>query len=303
MVTIRTGSASVQANKMRLLVFGKTGQLASELQDLCSASEHEAVFLDSSQADLTNPSVCAQVIADCTADIVINAAAYTAVDQAEDELPIAQLINATSPTEMAREAARRKIPFLHISTDYVFDGTAEASSVEDDQPNPQGVYGRTKLAGEAGVAACGGDHVILRTAWVFSSFGANFVKTMRRLAGEHDALKVVNDQRGGPTPARDVAATLLKIAEAFTRGAGVSGIYHYCGAPSVSWAQFANAIFADQPAAPRVTGIPSSEYPTRAKRPMNSTLNCTKIYETYNIKQPDWHAGLREVLDKLEAEI
>jgi len=287
---------------MRLLVFGKSGQVASELRDLCAKNGIEATFLDPVQADLTIPAACVRAIAACDADVVINAAAYTAVDKAEEDRQTARLVNATSPTEMAREAARRKIPFLHISTDYVFDGTGDTPWREDDQPGPQGVYGRTKLAGETGVAGVGGDYVILRTAWVFSSYGANFVKTMRRVGAERNALNVVNDQHGGPTPARDIAAALLAIAKAFIQGNGVPGLYHYCGTPSVSWAEFAEAIFAGQTAAPQITGIPSSQYPTPAKRPANSMLDCSKIFKTYGIKQPDWRAGLRDVLDKLEAE-
>lgn len=287
---------------MKLLVFGKTGQVASELQDLCTATGTEAIFLDSVQANLTDPWACAQIITDCVADVVINAAAYTAVDNAEDDEQQAMVINATSPTAMARAAAERKIPFLHISTDYVFDGIKDGPFSEEDQPDPQGVYGRTKLAGEAGVVDAGGDYVILRTAWVFSSHGTNFVKTMRRIGAERDTLNVVNDQHGGPTPAKDIAASLLTIAGAFTEGKGVAGIYQFCGSPAVSWAEFAQAVFAGQTTAPQITGIPSSQYPTRAIRPKNSTLDCTKIFETYDIKQPNWRVGLRDVLNKLEAE-
>ncbi len=287
---------------MRLLIFGKTGQVARELAALCLAEAIEAQFLGRDQADLTDPAACAQIICDSDADIVINAAAYTAVDKAEDDRATAHQVNAASPIEMARAAASCGKPFLHISTDYVFAGTGDAAWREHDVPAPQGVYGCTKLAGEVGIAAIGGAHVILRTAWVFSAHGANFVKTMRRLAADRDALNVVDDQRGGPTPAADIARTLIRIARAFQAGRAVSGLFHYAGAPAVSWADFAEAIFAEGSSAVAVNRIPTSQYPTPAPRPANSVLDCTRIAQSYGIEQPDWRAGLRAVLAKLETQ-
>ncbi|MDA9971807.1 dTDP-4-dehydrorhamnose reductase [Planktomarina temperata] len=288
---------------MRLLIFGKTGQVAMELGALCAAEAIEAKFLDRAQANLTDPAACAQMIRESDADIVINAAAYTAVDKAEDDRATAHLVNAVSPIEMARAAVSCGKPFLHISTDYVFAGTGDAAWCEQDVPAPQEVYGRTKLAGELGIAAIGGDHVILRTAWVFSAHGANFVKTMRRLSVDRDVVSVVDDQRGGPTPAADIAQTLIRIARAFQAGQGVSGLFHYAGAPAVSWAEFAEAIFAEEASAVSVNRIPSSQYPTPASRPANSMLDCTRIRQSYGIEQPDWRSGLHTVLDQLGREV
>jgi dTDP-4-dehydrorhamnose reductase len=286
---------------MRLLVFGKTGQVARSLAELCVVEGIEARFLGRDEADLTNPLSCARQIAETDADVVINAAAYTAVDAAEEDRQTARLVNAGSPMAMAREAARRDLPFLHISTDYVFDGNGDNAWREDDRPNPQGAYGRTKLAGEVGVLGAGGPHAVLRTAWVFSPFGANFVKTMLRVGAGREDLNVVDDQFGGPTPAAGIAAALLVMARAFHAGRGVNGVYHYAGTPKCAWADFAEAIFARAGMATRVNRIPSSEYPTPAKRPANSVLDCSKIKAVYGIEQPDWQAGLADVLKVLEA--
>lgn len=287
---------------MRLLVFGKTGQVARALTELCQAENIKADFLGREEVDLTVPLQAARAVAATKADIVINAAAYTAVDKAEQDRQIARLINAASPTEMAKEAARRGLPFLHISTDYVFDGGVKTAWKETDKPAPLGVYGRTKLAGETGVSSAGGDHAILRTAWVFSADGANFVKTMRRLAETRSEIGVVDDQFGGPTPAAAIAAALVTIARAFHAGNGVSGIYHFAGAPICSWADFATAVFKDDNPAPEIKRITTSDYPTPVKRPANSALDCAKILQTYGIKQPNWRDGLIDVLAKLEAE-
>ncbi|NOX74530.1 MAG: dTDP-4-dehydrorhamnose reductase [Alphaproteobacteria bacterium] len=284
---------------MRLLVFGKTGQVARSLAKLCAAEGIEAQFLARDEADLTNPLACAARIAETDADVVMNAAAYTAVDKAEEDRQSARLVNGGSPMAMAREAARRDLPFLHISTDYVFDGRGERPWLEDDKPNPQGAYGRTKLAGEVGVLGAGGPHAVLRTAWVFSPYGANFVKTMLRLGAMRDELNVV--QFGGPTPAAGIAAALLVMARAFHDGRAESGVFHYAGAPKCAWADFAEAIFAGAGMATKVNRIPSSEYPTPAKRPANSVLDCGKINAVYGIEQPDWQAGLKDVLKVLEA--
>jgi dTDP-4-dehydrorhamnose reductase len=285
---------------MRLLVFGKSGQVAQSLAIACKIDGIEAEFLERNPVDLTNPLACASKIAAADADIIINAGAYTGVDKAEEDTQAAQLVNAASPIEMAREAARRNIPFLHISTDYVFDGSGTVPWREGDRPSPQGVYGRTKLAGDMGVIGIDGPHAILRTAWVFSPFGANFVKTMLRVGPDRPSLNVVDDQFGGPTPAMEIAMALLVIARAFHAGRGVSGIYHFAGQPAVSWADFAEAIFDGHPSAPKIKRIPTSEYPTAARRPMNSVLNCAKIKATYGTEQPDWRIGLKHVLATLK---
>jgi dTDP-4-dehydrorhamnose reductase len=258
--------------------------------------------LGRAQVDLADPDACAAAVAAADADLVINAAAYTAVDQAEREPDLVQAVNAGAPGAMARAAAARGLPFLHISTDYVFDGSGRRPWREDDPVAPLGVYGASKLAGEHAVAVAGGPHVILRTAWVFSAHGRNFVKTMLRLGSERADLSVVADQHGSPTPAADIAAALLTIARAFAAGRGTSGIFHFAGAPAVTWADFAEAIFADAhlPRRPQVHRIATADYPTPARRPQNSVLDCTRIAAAYAIAQPDWRTGLTAVLNELE---
>jgi dTDP-4-dehydrorhamnose reductase len=284
---------------MRALVFGTTGQVARELVRRAPAGVTlEALGRD--RADLTDPDACARAVAATSADVVINAAAYTVVDRAESEPELANAVNAAAPGAMAKAAAERGLPFLHISTDYVFDGAPGRPWREDDPTGPLGVYGASKLAGETLVRAAGGPHVILRTAWVFSAHGSNFVKTMLRLGAERDELRVVDDQRGGPTPAAAIADALWTIAAAFGRGEGVPGTFHFAGAPPVSWAGFARAIFvAKGGRAPVVHPIPSSAYPTPARRPLNSVLDCSAIAAAYGTAQPDWRAGLADVIREL----
>ncbi|MGB7260764.1 MAG: dTDP-4-dehydrorhamnose reductase [Albidovulum sp.] len=287
---------------MKALIFGTSGQLAIELARRApEGARFDALGRD--RADLTNPEACASAILASDADVVINAAAYTAVDQAETDRDTATAVNAASPDAMAHAAARRGLPFLHVSTDYVFNGTGTRPWQEDDPVAPLGVYGETKLAGERAIAQAGCPYVILRTAWVFSAHGKNFVKTMLRVGAARDTLSVVDDQRGGPTPAADIADALWTIAQAFHAGQGQSGIFHFAGAPSVSWADFAEAIFAgsDLENHPVITRIPSSDFPTPARRPANSALDCTRIRATYGIKQPDWRQGLSDVIRELEA--
>jgi dTDP-4-dehydrorhamnose reductase len=199
---------------------------------------------------------------------------------------------------MAGACVHLDIPFLHVSTDYVFDGTGTRAWAETDPVAPQNAYGRTKLAGEQAVRSTGARHIILRTAWVFSAHGSNFVKTMLRLSETRNVLSVVNDQIGGPTPAADIAATLLTLADHMQRGAKGS-TYHYAGAPHTSWAGFAQAIFAAADRDVTVTGIPSVEYPTPAQRPLNSRLDCAKLASDFGIRPADWKAGLAAVLKEL----
>jgi len=285
---------------MRILVFGATGQVARELIGRGAAWGIGIAALGRAAADLADPEACAAAVAAAEADAVINAAAYTAVDRAETEPALAEVVNAAAPGAMARACAARALPFLHVSTDYVFDGAPGRPWREDDPTGPLGVYGVTKRAGEAAVAAAGGPHAILRTAWVFSAHGSNFVRTMLRLGAERDSLRVVDDQIGGPTPARAIAEALLDIAAAFQAGRGASGVFHFAGAPAVSWAGFARAIFAQRGGrAPEVISIPSSDYPTPARRPLNSVLDCGRIAAAYGIAQPDWRTGLDAVLEEL----
>ncbi|MGF1658996.1 MAG: dTDP-4-dehydrorhamnose reductase [Rubrimonas sp.] len=286
---------------LALLVFGRTGQVATELQRL-AGPDLRMNALDRAAADLAVPSACAAAIATTDADVVINAAAWTAVDRAEAEEDAAMVVNGHAPGAIARACAARGLPFLHVSTDYVFDGSGARAWREDDTVSPINAYGRTKLEGERQVAAAGGPHAILRTSWVFSAHGANFVKTMLKHGALRDQLKVVDDQRGGPTAAADIAAALVAMARAFNEGRGVSGVFHFAGAPTVSWRDFAVEIFrqADWMRAPDVAPIRTEDWPTPAARPANSALDCAKIEAAYGIAQPDWRASLGRVLAELK---
>lgn len=275
---------------MRILVFGKTGQVATELQ---RCADVRAFGRD--QADLAQPDQCAQIIRATKPEVVINAAAHTAVDRAENEEALAQVINGDAPGVMARTAAEVGAKFLHVSTDYVFDGSGTVPWKPSDPTNPLGAYGRTKREGERQIIASGAESVILRTSWVFSAHGANFVKTMLRLGAERPNLNIVCDQIGGPTSAASIAAALLTIAGA----QGPTGIYHFAGQPNVSWADFAREIFRKAGISCDVADIPSADYPTPAERPKNSRLDCTSLFNDYGIQTPDWRADLDGVIHEL----
>lgn len=279
---------------MKLLVFGKTGQVARELARL----RPDARFLDRSEADLTNPAACAAAIRAADCDAVINAAAWTAVDLAETHEETATLVNAAAPGAMAEACTARGLPFLHVSTDYVFDGQGDKPFAVDHPTGPLGAYGRSKLAGEQAVRAAGVQHLILRTSWVFSAHGSNFVKTMLRLGAQRPEISVVADQIGGPTPAAAIAAALCTAARAMTDG-HPGGTHHFSGAPDVSWAGFAREIMAQAGLACAVREIASAEYPTPARRPLNSRLDCAAISSEFGILRPDWRAGLRTVVEEL----
>mgnify|MGYP002126598834 FL=1 len=283
---------------MKILVFGETGQLARELAR--APGEDEIICMGRTHADFTDPQSCALLVAEIAPDAVINAVAYTAVDRAEEEEPLATTINATTPGAIATACAAAGIPLVHVSTDYVFDGSGSAPWQPQDATAPLGAYGRSKLAGEEAVRAAGGRHAILRTSWVVSAHGANFVKTMLRLGATRDSLTVVSDQIGGPTPAADLAAACLCVARGLVDGAA-SGTWHFSGAPDVSWADFAREIFAQSGLACTVTDIPGRDYPTPAARPGNSRLDCTGLETVFAVKRPDWRGGLRAILDELKA--
>jgi len=280
---------------MRLLVFGKTGQVARALAAACADDGIEARFLGRDAADLTDPDACAHAVAEAEVDAVINAAAYTAVDAAETDRETARLVNAAAPGAMAAAAARKGVAFLHISTDYVFDGSGTRAFREDDPVGPLGWYGQTKLDGERAVLAAGGDAVILRVAWVYDGEAKNFVTAMLALGASRDVLKVVDDQRGSPTPARAVADALLHVARAFQAGQGVAGLFHYAGAPAVTRDAFAREILAGTPNPPRIEPVGSDAFPTSARRPANSVLDCTRIAETYGLAQPDWRPDVARI--------
>ncbi len=284
---------------MKILVFGKTGQLAQELRRR-NGPDLTLEFLGRDQADFSRPETCLHWVKSTDADAVINAVAYTSVDRAEENEPMALTVNGTTPTALAQLAAKRGIPFVHVSTDYVFDGAGE-SAVEPDHPTaPLGAYGRTKLAGEEGVRGAGGAYVVLRTSWVVSAHGNNFVKTMLRLGRENDSLRIVADQVGGPTPAADLADACLAAARALKEGwAGAKGIHHVAGAPDVSWAGFAREIFAQAGINCVIEEIPTSAYPTPAQRPLNSRLDCTSLTSVLGVPRPNWKIGLTAILKEL----
>lgn len=279
-----------------ILVFGKTGQVATELQ-----RQADVTALGRSEADLSDPVTCKAAILDLKPRLVINAAAYTAVDKAEEEEDLANVINGVAPGAMAEACASLDAPFVHISTDYVFDGSGEALWRPSDATGPLGAYGRSKLVGEQAVQAAGGAHAILRTAWVFSAHGGNFLKTMLRLSETRDHLTIVADQIGGPTPALGIAQACLAIAEGLEKNREKSDIYHYSGAPDVSWADFAREIFTQAGKGISVEDIPASQYPTPAKRPSNSRLDCASLLDAFGINRPDWKAHVGQVLEELGA--
>ena len=280
-----------------LLIFGRTGQVALELARLAP----DARFLGRDEADLADPAACAASILAARPAAVINAAAYTAVDRAESDQGTARLVNAEAPGAMAKACAELGIPLVHVSTDYVFDGSGAAARGENAPTGPLGVYGQTKLDGERLIAAAGGQWAVMRTSWVFSAHGTNFVRTMRRLGAERDRLTIVADQVGGPTPAADIAAALLAMARAMIADPSKGGTYHFAGAPDVSWADFAREIFARSGLSPQVVDIPTSAYPTPARRPLNSRLDCSAISRDFGIPRPDWREGLDRVIQELSA--
>ncbi len=261
-------------------------------------------FLGRDDCDLRIAGSATNAIARIQPHIVINAAAYTAVDKAEQEKTAAFILNADAPAEMAVATAAMNIPLIHISTDYVFEGTNARPYTEADTCAPLSIYGASKLAGEISIRKHNPCHIILRTSWIFSSHGANFVRTMLALGGQRKDLGVVVDQVGGPTAADDIARTLVQLAQQLVKGSSLYGTYHYSGAPFISWHGFAMAIF--DKAAAREMGVPinlreitNAQYPTVAPRPLNSRLDCGKIEREWGIKRPSWETALDRCLNIL----
>ena len=280
-----------------ILVFGRTGQLATEL----GRAAPDAVLLGRGEADLADPGACAEAIAARAPSAVINAAAWTAVDAAETEEDAARTVNAQAPAAMARACAAAGIPFLTVSTDYVFDGTGEAPWAEDAPTGPLGAYGRTKLEGERAVAEVGGTWAVLRASWVVSAHGGNFARTMLRLGAERDALRVVDDQVGAPTPAADLARVLLAMAARMQEPDPPTGLFHLASRPHVSWAGLAAYVMERAGLNCRIEPIPSSEYPTPAARPLNSRLAGERLEREFGIAPIDWRPGLDAILAELGA--
>jgi len=281
--------------------------VGSELERMGATKGHEILLTDHQHLDITDSKSVADYFQEHTPDICINAAAYTAVDKAEDEVELAFAVNRDGAANLARACQDNDVPLLHISTDYVFDGSQLLPYSELDQPNPASVYGQSKWEGDQLVMRVLEKHIIMRVAWVFAANGHNFVKTMLRLAKERDELGIVSDQRGGPTWAGDIAAALLKIVDQYASEESIDwGVYDYIGQPATSWFDFASAIFdksvelglLEKP--PRLNAIATSDYPTPARRPMNSVLDCSKISDNFGIEQPDWRVGLEKVLQELK---
>lgn len=291
---------------MRLLVTGTQGQVARALIERGAAEGVAIEALGRPTYDLLEPSGIARAIGAACADVVVNAAAYTAVDKAESEPDLAMRINRDGAGAIAQAAATRGLPVIQLSTDYVFDGTLDRPYREDDPVAPINVYGGAKLAGERAVAAANPAHVILRTAWVYSPFGANFVKTMLRLGETREAVNVVADQWGSPTSALDIADAILAIARrlrAAPRDPSLYGVFHLVGSGEATWADFAKAIFSQAERYGRnpvgVAPIATSDYPTLARRPANSRLDTAKLQEIYGIRLPDWRASLAPCVARL----
>lgn len=284
---------------MKILVTGHSGQVARELA-LALAGQGELLVLGRDRLDLADSEAIRQRVRAERPELIINAAAHTAVDQAESEPEAAFALNATAPGVLAEEAAALGAPLIHYSTDYVFDGRKTAPYTEDDQPNPLGVYGRSKLAGEEAIRAVGGAHLILRTSWVYSLHGRNFLLTMQRLLQEREQLNVVDDQVGAPTWAGDIATTTAALIQRWQQGRQAWGTYHFTAGGETSWFGFASAIAETlktqgKPCA-RLEPIPSSAYPTPAQRPLNSRLDGSKLRRDWDVVLPDWRQGLEACL-------
>lgn len=284
----------------KFLITGSKGQVGHCLvQQLTGKTEFLAV--DRNDLDITNPQAVTSLIESYRPDVIINAAAYTAVDKAETETELCQAVNEKGALYLAEASAKIRALLLHISTDYVFNGQGSQPYVESDPTDPQSIYGKTKLAGEIAIQQANPRSVILRTAWVFGEIGNNFVKTMIRLGKERDSLGVVADQKGSPTYAGDIATALINIAEQILAGKNAFGIYHFSGLPYVSWYDFAQTIFAEAETQkilekrPLVRPISTADYPTPAKRPFNSCLDLSKIEQTFGIKPSNWQQALKNI--------
>jgi len=291
---------------VRIVVTGREGQVVRSLIERAAGSDVVVIPIGRPELDLAGlPGQIAAAVGSAEPDVVVSAAAYTQVDKAESERDLAFAVNEAGPRALARAARDFAVPLIHLSTDYVFDGSKPTPYVETDEPHPTGVYGASKLAGEQAVLAEHRNVAVLRTAWVYSPFGSNFVKTMVRLAADRDEISVVADQRGNPTSALDIADGVIRVASNLCASSddGLRGIFHMTGRGEASWAKFAEGIFeasaeAGGPTA-TVKHINSSDYPTAARRPGNSRLDSSKLAEVHGVILPDWHSSLRHVVARL----
>lgn len=291
---------------MKIAVTGRTGQVVSSLVERGAAEGHEIIPLGRPELDLTDPATIVRALEASAPDVVVSAAAYTAVDKAECKSELAYAVNSTGAGAVAAVAKSLEVPLVHISTDYVFDGNLDRPYVEADQTGPTGVYGASKLAGEQAVLSAHGDNsTILRVAWVYSPFGANFVKTMLRIAADREEVAVVADQVGNPTSAFDIADGILRVASnlAVNPSPALRGVFHMTASGTATWADLAEAIFAYSAAhhgpVARVRRITTAEYPTSASRPANSRLNSSLIAKTHGVILPSWRDALETVIARL----
>ena len=293
---------------MRIAVTGSQGQVVQSLIERARDTEAQVIALGRPLLDLADPATILPAIEAAQPDIIVSAAAYTAVDRAEEDVDAAYAVNAAGAGAVAQAARALGIPVIHLSTDYVFNGRKNSPYREDDATDPLGVYGASKLAGENAVQAACANSVILRTAWVYSPFGNNFVRTMLRLAGQREELGVVADQLGNPTSAFDIADGILAVARNLCADGSpeLRGIFHMTGTGEASWADFAEAIFAVSrrlggPWA-RVSHITTAEYPTPAPRPANSRLDCGKLEQVHGVRLADWRGSMEQVVTRLLSE-
>lgn len=291
---------------MRIAVTGREGQVVRSLLERGPVEGHDIIALGRPQLDLAgNPGDIIDAIEQARPNVIVSAAAHTSVDRAETEPELALAINARGPAALAKAASHLAVPLIHLSTDYVFDGSKSSPYNENDATNPTSIYGKTKLAGERAVLDAHDNVAILRTAWVYSPFGANFARTMLRLAQDRDEVRVVADQCGNPTSALDIADGILAVAAnlAGSPDSSQRGIFHMAGSGEASWAEFAEAIFSASAAAGgpacRVRRITTKEFPTLAKRPPNSRLNSAKLAGAHGVRLPDWHQSTATIVARL----
>lgn len=293
---------------MRLLCIGRAGQLARALMEQADNGGIKLTALGRPYVDLLQPLTLYRALEDVAPDIVINAAAYTNVDGAEQHAESAFALNHIAARRLAEATAAISVPLIHISTDYVFDGDLQNAYIETDPVAPTGIYGKSKLAGEQAVAASNPHHVILRTAWLYSPFGKNFLKTMLRLAETDQPLRVVNDQFGSPTSALDLANAILQVCQQIENDpkSDVWGVYHAAARGVTNWADFAKAIFAESAAlngpTTSIEPIPSVAYPSPVKRPSNSSLSCEKLSSVFGIYLPQWQRSVRPIVARVLSE-
>jgi dTDP-4-dehydrorhamnose reductase len=295
---------------IRIAVTGRHGQVARALTEAGAQLKVEIVSLGRPELDLEAPETIGSALTAAAPNIIVNAAAYTAVDQAEREPQRAHAINATGAGRVAATARSLGVPIIHLSTDYVFDGVKAEPYGEADKVAPASVYGASKLAGEQAVAATGCDHVILRTAWVYAPYGKNFVRTMLALAQTREEVRVVNDQIGCPTYAPDIAEAIVAVAHNLLKKPNdpqLRGIFNLAGSGETNWAEFAAAIFASLAKkgmrTPVLTQISSADYPTPARRPANSRLDCSKLARSHGVELPMWRSSLRSCLERLTSDV